>query len=140
MGTGCENENGRGVKENMNEIGLQILNCVWDGLNEATWYTEENKFTLVYVCMDGRGLKKVVGVRILDLEKVIESDHAAIRVEIEWKGVMGQRKKKKKAQKRRCLSKHKWEVFGRWMNGKEFENMSEMPSMMAKEGCEIEKE
>ena len=25
----------------MNEIGLQILNCVWDGLNEATWYTEE---------------------------------------------------------------------------------------------------
>ena len=21
----------------MNEIGIQILNCVWDGLNEATW-------------------------------------------------------------------------------------------------------
>ena len=30
----------------MNEIGLQILNCVWHGLNEATWYTEEKKFTL----------------------------------------------------------------------------------------------
>ena len=56
---GCENENGRRMKENMNEIGLQILNCVWDGLNEATWYTEEKKFTLDYVCMDGRGLKKV---------------------------------------------------------------------------------
>ena len=41
---GCENENGRRMKENMNEIGLQILNCVWDGLNEATWYTEEKKF------------------------------------------------------------------------------------------------
>ena len=25
---GCENENGRRMKENMNEIGLQILNCV----------------------------------------------------------------------------------------------------------------
>ena len=36
---GCENENGRRMKENTNEIGLQILNCVWDGLNEATWYT-----------------------------------------------------------------------------------------------------
>ena len=48
---------------------------------------------------------------------------------------MGQRKKKK-----RCLNKQKWEVFGRWMNGKEFENMSEMNSMMAKEGCEMEKE
>ena len=39
------------MKENINEIGPQILNCVWDGLNEATWYTEERKFTLDYVCM-----------------------------------------------------------------------------------------
>ena len=53
---------------------------------------------------------------------------------------MGQRKKKKNAHKKRCLNKQKWEVFGRRMNGKEFENMSEMNSMMAKEGCEIEKE
>ena len=71
---------------------------------------------------------------------MIESDHAAIRVEIEWKGVMGQRKKKKKAQNRRCLNKQKWEVFGRRMNGKEFEHMSEMHSLMAKEGCGMEKE
>ena len=131
---GCENENGQGMKENINEIGLQILNCVWNGLNEATWYTEENKFTLDYVCMDGRGLNNVVGASILDLGEVIESDHAAIRVEIEWKGVMGQRKKKKKAQNKRCLNKQKLEVFGRRMNGKEFQNMSEMHSMMAKEG------
>ena len=124
----------------MNEIGLQILNCVWDGLNEATWYTEEKKFTLDYVCMDGRGLKKVVGASILDLGEVIESDHAAIRVEIEWIGVMGQWKQNKKAQKKRCLNKQKWEVFGRQMNGKEFENISEMHSMMAKVGCEMEKE
>ena len=81
-----------------------------------------------------------VAASILDLGEVIESDHAAIRVEIEWKGVMGQRKKKKMAQKKRCLSKHNWEVFGRRMNGKEFENMSEMNSMMAKEGCEMERE
>ena len=50
---GCENKNGRRMKESMNEMGLQILNGVWDGLNEATWYTEENTFTLDYVCMDG---------------------------------------------------------------------------------------
>ena len=61
---GCENENGRRMKESMNEMGLQILNCVWDGLNEATWYTEEKKFTLDYVCMDGRGLKKVLSASI----------------------------------------------------------------------------
>ena len=105
---GCANEKGWGMKENMNEIGLQILNCVCDGLNEATWYTEKKKVTLEYVCMDGRGLKKVVSASILDLGEVIESDHAAIRVEIEWKEVMGQRKKKE-----RCLNKKKWEVFGR---------------------------
>ena len=71
---------------------------------------------------------------------MIESDHAAIRIVMEWKWVMGQRKKKKQAQKKRCLNKNKWEVFGRRMNGKEFENMSEKYSMMAKEGCEMEKE
>ena len=56
-----------------------------------------------------------------------------------WKGVMGQRKKKKKARNKRCLNKQKWEVFGRRMNGKEFENMSEINSMLATEGCEMEK-
>ena len=49
---GCENENGRRMKENMNEIWLQILNGVWDGLNEVTWYTKEKKFTLTHVCMN----------------------------------------------------------------------------------------
>ena len=60
----------------MNKMGLQILNCVWDGLNEATWYTEEKKFTLDYVCIDGRGTKKVVCSSIRDFGEVIESDHA----------------------------------------------------------------
>ena len=69
---------------------------------------------------------------ILDLGEVIESDHTAIRVDIELKGVIGQRMKKKKVQKKRCLNKQKWEVFDRRMNGKEFENISEMNSMMAK--------
>ena len=129
----CENENSHRMKESINEVGLQILNCVWDGFNEATWYTEEKKFTLDYVCMDGRGMQKVKRASIFDLGEVIESDHATIRVEIEWKGVMGTHKKK--AQKKSCLT-----VFSRWMNGKEFENMSEMNNMMAKEGCEMEKE
>ena len=64
-------------------MGLQIINCVWDGLYEATWYTEGKKFTLDYVRMDGRGMKKVVSASILNIGEVIESDHAAIRIEIE---------------------------------------------------------
>ena len=43
---GCKNENGRRIKESMNDLGLQILNCACDGLSEATWFTEENKCTL----------------------------------------------------------------------------------------------
>ena len=42
---GCENETGRRMKENMNEIGLQILNCVWDGLNEATCWLQTTQPT-----------------------------------------------------------------------------------------------
>ena len=51
------------------------------------------------MCMDGRSLKKVVSASILELREVIEGDHAAIKVEIDWKGVMGQRKKNKKKPK-----------------------------------------
>ena len=58
--------------------------------------------------MDGRGLKKSVSASVLDRGNMIESDHATIRIEIEW------------------------EEFGRRMNGKEYENMPEMSSMMAK--------
>ena len=48
------------------------------------------------------------------------------------------RQRKKRAQNTSCLNKQKWEVFGRRMNGKV--NMSEMNSMMGKEGCEMEKD
>ena len=62
----------------MNELGLQILNCVWDGFSEFTWFTEENAFTLDVVCMDGRVMKSA---GVLHGGDVIETDHAAIRVE-----------------------------------------------------------
>ena len=102
-------------------------------------HRREEVYTGLYV-YGWKKPEKVVSASILDLGEVIESYHAAIRVEFEWKEVMGQRMKKKKAQKKRCLNKQKWEVFGRRMNGKDFENMSVMNSMMAKEGCEMEKE
>ena len=53
------------------------------------------------MCVWMEKAKKVVSTSILDLGEVIESDHAEIRVDIEWKGVMGQRKKMKKAQKKK---------------------------------------
>ena len=53
-------------------------------MNEATWYTQEKKFTRDYVCMDGKGRKKVVGEAYMTGEVI-----------------MGQRKKN--GQKKRCL-------------------------------------
>ena len=71
---GCKSENGRRMKESINELGLQILNCIWDwdGLSEATWFTEEKMFTLDHVCMDGRGLRKAVNQCVLNRAEVIE--------------------------------------------------------------------
>ena len=77
---GCENENSRRMKENMNELGLQILNCVCDGLSEATWFTEEKRFIRDYVCMDRRGMKKYASASMIKRGEVIEISHAAIRV------------------------------------------------------------
>ena len=51
---------------------------------------------------------------------------------------MGSRKKKRNVKKKRWLNKLKSEESGRRMNRKEYDNMSEMNSMMAKEGCEME--
>ena len=64
-------------------------------MSEATWFTEEKQFTLDYVCIDGRGIRKVVGACVLDRGEVIECNHAAIIVEVEWKGMMRPRKKRK---------------------------------------------
>ena len=66
------NENGRRMKGRMNDLGLHILNGVWDGVSEATWFTEEKQFTLDNVCIDGRGMRKVVvGACVLDRGGVI---------------------------------------------------------------------
>ena len=71
------------MKESTNELGLQIRNCVWDGLSEATWFTEEKKYTLDHVCMDGRNHRKYVNTCVHDRGEVIESDNVGIRVQIE---------------------------------------------------------
>ena len=53
------------------------------------------------MCMDGRGLRKAVIVNVFDRRVVIESDQAAIKVEMEWNGGMRPRKKKKKKKKKK---------------------------------------
>ena len=35
----CENKNGKLLKCTIDDINLQILNCVWDSMKGATWFS-----------------------------------------------------------------------------------------------------
>ena len=39
----CENKNGILLKSTMDDINLQILNCVWDSMKGATWFSEKSE-------------------------------------------------------------------------------------------------
>ena len=82
----CENKNGKLLKSVMDEINLQILNCVWDSMKGATWFSENSEFTLDYVtCVNDSALKCLESAYILERGEVVESDHAAVGVNVEWK-------------------------------------------------------
>ena len=69
----------------MDEINLQILNCVWDSLKGDTWFSENSEFTLDYVCVNYSALKCVESAYILERGEIVESDHAAVGVNVKWK-------------------------------------------------------
>ena len=62
----------------MDEINLQILNCVCDSMKVATWFSENSEFTLDYVCVNDYALKCAESAYILERGEVVESDHAAV--------------------------------------------------------------
>ena len=69
----------------MDEINLQMLNCVWDNMKGATWFSENNEFTLYYVCVNESASKCVESVYILDRGEVVDSDHSAVEANVKWK-------------------------------------------------------
>ena len=81
----CENNNGKLLKNMVNEMNLQIMNCVWEHMNGPTWFSENSEFTLDYICDDDCALKSVQSAYIFEREEVAESDHAVIGVDVEWK-------------------------------------------------------
>ena len=80
----CENKNGKLLKSVIDEINLQILNYVWDSMKGATWFSENSEFTLDYVCINDSALKCVESAYILERGEVVESDHGAVGVNVEW--------------------------------------------------------
>ena len=82
----CENNKAKLLKRVIDEINLQILNCVWDSMKGATWFSENSEFNLDYVCVNDSAL--VYGeclYIILERGEVVESDHAAVGINVEWK-------------------------------------------------------
>ena len=81
----CENKNGKLLKSVMDGINLQILNFVWDSMKGVTWFSDNSVFTLNYVCVNDSALKCVESSYILERWYVVESDHAVVGVNAEWK-------------------------------------------------------
>ena len=41
----CENKNGRLLNNMVNEMNLQILNCIWKRMNGPIWFSDNCEFT-----------------------------------------------------------------------------------------------
>ena len=39
----CENKNGKLVKYMVNQMNLQIMNCVWERMNAPTWFSDNSE-------------------------------------------------------------------------------------------------
>ena len=65
-------KNGRSRKESMNKTGLQIFEIV-SGMVRVKLSGSQSRrsFTLDYVCMDGRGMRKAMSASGLDRGEVI---------------------------------------------------------------------
>ena len=81
----CENKNGKLLKNMVNKMNLQIMNCVWECMNGPIWFSENSEFTLDYICVDDCALNSVQSAYILEKEEVVESDHAAKGADVEMK-------------------------------------------------------
>ena len=80
----------------------------------ATWFSENSEFTLDYVCVNDSALKCVESAYILERREVVESDHGAVGVNVEWKvRRKGKCRMKGKSKRKRRLTARNWESNGR---------------------------
>ena len=82
--------------------------------------------------MNDCALKCIESAYIQERGDVVESDHAAVWVDVEWKmKIKGKNRRKRNAKRKRRLTVNKWEVYGRQMEGREYEDLSSMNMEMA---------
>ena len=67
----------------------------------ATWFSENSEFTLDYICVNDCALKCLESAYIPERGDVLESDHAAVGVDVEWKmKIKGKNRQKRKAKRK----------------------------------------
>ena len=137
----CENKNGKLLKSVMDGINLQILNFVWDSMKGVTWFSDNSEFTLNYVCVNDSALKCVESSYILERWYVVESDHAVVGVNAEWKvRRSGTCRMKGKSKRKRRPTARNWESFGSQMEGRDYEDLSSMNVAIAQVGEKLNEE
>ena len=108
-----ENKNGKLLKSMVDDMSLQILYCIMESLKGATRCSENSEFTLDYICVNDCALKCIQSAYILERGDVVESDHAAVGVDVEWKmKIKEESRGKSKAKRKKRLTVNQWEVCG----------------------------
>jgi exonuclease III len=107
---GVENVNGRMLKECAIENDLEIMNVIWNGMQECTWESGGRSYHLDYIMVNDSCREKVKDSWVGGLDDVVESDHRVVGLRMEW---VGETRKRGGAKKKRIVPEDKWEEFGR---------------------------
>ena len=104
-----ENRNGMLMKRIAEETGMEILNCIWPGMDEWTWERGEIRYTLDYILVNGKALNRVEEAWVGDLQDIGESDHRSMGVIMRWRRT----RKKNKREIRMRVRDEDLKEFGR---------------------------
>ncbi|ELT96537.1 hypothetical protein CAPTEDRAFT_216074 [Capitella teleta] len=105
-----ENVNGRMLKECAIENYLEIMNVIWNGMQECTWKSGGKSYHLDYIMVNDSCREKVKDSWVGGLDDVMERDHRIVGLRVEW---VGETRKRGGAKKKRIVPEDKWEEFGR---------------------------
>ena len=97
-------------------------------MSRQTWFRNESEYCLDYVCINDKCMICIQEACVLNLEDVIESDHCAIYVKVEWKVTKRDAHKRKIRERKKRLNEDRWEEYGDMV----LERMSEVLADMNK--------
>ncbi|ELT88729.1 hypothetical protein CAPTEDRAFT_202077 [Capitella teleta] len=107
---GVENVNERMLKKCAIDNDLEIMNVTLNGMQECTRESGDRSYHLDYIIINNRCREKGKDSWVGGLEDVVESDHRAVGMRVEW---VGETRKRVRPKKKRVVPEDKWEEFGR---------------------------